>query len=145
MSFPFFTGPTGFVPNTARGNNPGVQGPDTSPTATDFELSFTAKGSGLVLVIASMTIGAQAAGQQVLFHLSMDGAFSAELAQLDEAGQNVMFSGAGGFPASATLMGLFTVTPGTAHTFGIQGVNVNTGQTQILSTGLASVFIYELP
>lgn len=131
--------------NKAQGNNGAIIGPDISPIATDFELSFTAQRSGVLLVIASMTIGAQAAGDAVSFHLSKDGAFVPLLAQVEEAGAAAGVLPAGGFPASATLMGFFTVTPGVAHTFGIEAVNLTAGNTTILSTGLASVLIYELP
>jgi len=131
--------------HVVQSNNPGVVGPDISPAPTDFEVSFTANGSGVLLVIASMTIGAQAAGDPVSFHLSKDGAFVAVIVQVEEAGAAAGVLPAGGFPASATLMGTFVVTVGVAHTFGIQAVNLINGNTTILSAGLASVLIYELP
>lgn len=134
--------------NKAQGNNPGAIGPDMSPTPTDFEIAFTAKASGVLLVIASMTIGAQTAADAVSFHLSKDGVFVPLLAQVVGAAQTNgpgPWLPSGGFPASSTLMGFFTVTPGVAHTFGIQAVNLTAGNTTILSAGLASILIYELP
>lgn len=134
------------IPNFLQQSNGAGFGPAISPAVSDWSSSaFVAKTTGKLLLVGQMTAGAQAAGQNISFHLSMDGTFLPLVAEIATSGEETFGLSSGGFPATVTLVGVVSVVVGASHTYGIQCVNLHVGQTTIISAGLANILIYELP
>ena len=132
------------IPNFLQQANAASLGPNISPAVTQWDSSpYTCHTTGKVVVVGQMQPNAQAADQNVVFHLTID-----DVAQVNVVGAATAGADATAplnFIASATVIGIYSVVVGVPHVYGIQCVNQHAGQTTFVPAGQANILVYELP
>lgn len=131
-------------PNFLQQVNAASLGPNISPAVTQWDSSpFTARTTGKVIVVGQMIADAQAAGQNVIFHLTIDDVFQPNVVGAATSGTDALAPLT--FIASSTVIGIYSVVVGVPHVYGIQCLNQHVGQTTFVPAGQANILIYELP